>query len=615
MRFKANERLIDIMVGQFVYDSPEVAMRELLQNAEDACALQEIKASSYTARIDVRYSIRDNWVEVADNGLGMNAAAIEQSFAAVGAPKDDVPHIRALLDQAGGNGNRQIGQFGVGILSCFGVAENVVVWTKMDEDNGLAFTIPNHHADFEDRPDIPTERGTRIRLNLKTDGNMRAEQVPGAVKKYIRHAKHVTLQDADSGAEQEVLETWHGKSLPGAVPIEDTEVRDGFLALHSGWDEPGGTLQSELVICNGGFLVKEREPTLLPPECIGYAGEIDVKPQALSIRLNREGFVEDAKWQRMRTVLTATYNRLIREKISDWERKLQQHPNGKEMDIIEKGVLLLLRTSTNSILDLASRDRLQQLFPKVVRLNIRGAAHATSIDALLDKAKERGVIYFIRDGEAPRQFQQSIPQGTGSVQVMEFARTGDMRAINLQAKGAIVLLCRQRPLSFMAGPNAQNISVHEVDLISGECQQRGIQFTSVNDASAEDVELMGAPQSGLLSGLLGWGDEFKLLSFEGSDDRVIRDFAGGRLLNCSHAEVREVLAYLPDAVGNPVRKALLQIYMDVQTYKFDTARLKAKELLTMPDLAEQAQLMTGVYLREFLQEKLRPLLDPPKDPA
>jgi hypothetical protein len=362
-------------------------------------------------------------------------------------------------------------------------------------------------------------------------------------------------------------------------------------------------------------LVKEREPTLLPAECIGYAGEIDVKPQALSIRLNREGFVDDEKWQRMRAMLTATYNGLIRNKISEWEETLQAHPDNNVLSIIEQGLLLLLRTPTHSILDPVSRERLQQLFPRVIRLKVRGMAHPTPIVALLDQAAERGVIYFIREGEAPRQFQQSFQQGAGSVQVMEVARTGEIRAYNLQAKGAVVLTCRPRPLSFVAGTAPQNITVHEVDLISGECQKRAIKFVSVDDATPEDVELMGAPQSGLLSDLLGWGDALKLVSFEGSDDRVLRDVSGGRLLNCSHAEVREVLAFLPDAVGNPIRKALLQIYMDLQNYNLDSARLKAKELLTMPDLAEQAQLTTGVYLREFLQEKLQPLLAPSKEPA
>jgi hypothetical protein len=55
--------------------------------------------------------------------------------------------------------------------------------------------------------------------------------------------------------------------------------------------------------------------------------------------------------------------------------------------------------------------------------------------------------------------------------------------------------------------------------------------------------------------------------------------------------------------------------MDIQTWRLDEARKSAKELLTMPDLADQAQLNTGSFLRAFLQEKLKPLIETPEKPA
>src|SRR5262245_5526196 len=125
MRFTPDKRLIDLMVGQLFYNSPDAAMRELLQNAEDACALQQVADPSYEPRIIVRYSTRENWVEIADNGLGMNQEAIDQSFAAVGASKENVSHIREILGRAAGDRGNQIAFFGVGILSCFGVAESL----------------------------------------------------------------------------------------------------------------------------------------------------------------------------------------------------------------------------------------------------------------------------------------------------------------------------------------------------------------------------------------------------------------------------------------------------------------------------------------------------------
>jgi len=137
MRFHADEHVIDLLIGNLLYTTPDAAVRELLQNAEDACELQRIKNPDFAAEIVVRYSAVGQWVEVIDNGLGMNEEAFEQSFAAVGAHKDRVSHIRALLEQAGA-ANRQIARFGIGILSCFGVAASIFVYTKMDDSAPLA---------------------------------------------------------------------------------------------------------------------------------------------------------------------------------------------------------------------------------------------------------------------------------------------------------------------------------------------------------------------------------------------------------------------------------------------------------------------------------------------
>jgi hypothetical protein len=607
MRFTPDSRLIDHMVGQLFYQSPDVAMRELLQNAEDACSLQLLNDGAFVPEITVRYSQAGNWVEVIDNGLGMNQETLDKSFTAIGASKDGVAHIRDLLAKSADS--RQIAFFGVGILSCFGVAENVVVRTKMDGSEGIAFRIPNHHSDFEPLTDAPAVRGTNIRLALKPSGPMNAGHVPDAVKRYARHASHLIVEDADTGVRGTLPEHWHGSDLAGVIEIPDPEIRKGFLALHSSWDQsPGSIPAPELVICNSGFLAKDRETELLPPDAIGYVGEIDIKPKGLTIQLNREGFVQDDKWQQMRTRLLGVYRNLMRAKIGEWERIVASEPERATTQGIDNAVLLLTRGPTRGVLDEEMNQRLDRLLPAVVRLTVRGKTRPIALSGLIEEGRRNGVVYFIREGEAPRQFQQSVQHGTGTVQVTEVAQTEQLRVSHLQAKGAIVVACRQRACSFVAGTTSRTVSWHEADLMSEQCGREGIRFANVNDATAEEVELTSEPQSALLSDLLGLGEPLKLIAIHGLEDRVLRDFTG-RLLNCCNEEVREILRILPDAVGNPVRRLLLQIYMDLQSYRLDDARQRAKQLLTMPDLAEQAQLTTGRLLKEFLDEALRPLIE------
>jgi hypothetical protein len=137
----------------------------------------------------------------------------------------------------------------------------------------------------------------------------------------------------------------------------------------------------------------------------------------------------------------------------------------------------------------------------------------------------------------------------------------------------------------------------------------------VRSASPDEVALTPLKESTLFAELLGLGDQLSLVDLPQAADRVIRDFnLSGRLLNCAHPEVREILASLPDAVGNPVRLALLRAYLDIDNFQLAAARATIKSLLTDATLSEAAQLKTGPLTRSYLVECLAALVKAP-DPS
>src|SRR5437879_1432760 len=71
-------------------------------------------------------------------GVDFSSAQLVQ----IGAPKTDVPRIAELI-RKGGKASAQIGKFGIGILSCFGIADQIEVRTKTEESEGIAFRIPS----------------------------------------------------------------------------------------------------------------------------------------------------------------------------------------------------------------------------------------------------------------------------------------------------------------------------------------------------------------------------------------------------------------------------------------------------------------------------------------
>lgn len=152
MKFKTSDNLIDLLVGQSLYTNPDVAVRELLQNAEDACQLQSLDDPSHKPEIIVRYSVNANWVEISDNGFGMDRAVLKDSFATIGASKTNSPKLQALLAKAGA-GIRPIGQFGIGVLSCFGVADVVEVRSCAVGAPPVSIRIRGRREEFEELDD------------------------------------------------------------------------------------------------------------------------------------------------------------------------------------------------------------------------------------------------------------------------------------------------------------------------------------------------------------------------------------------------------------------------------------------------------------------------------
>lgn len=602
-KFQPHDRVIDLLVGPQLYTSADTAVRELLQNAEDACNLQLSKDGTYQPKIVVAYSSTDNWCSFRDNGLGMNKEAIQRSYAWIGAPKTEVQHIKDLIN-AMPAGQRQIAQFGIGVLSCFGVAKKVELRTAMDGDDPIALEVDDYHEPFKELSPGPFERGTEVRLILKPDGAMKASNVPAAVQKYARHAGHVMLLDADTGSQTPVIESWI--PLPATTPTTDigpdTVIRSGRLALDQAWFSMGTTFGAELLTCNGGFFVSSSNLELLPTGATGYAGEIDLVPGALNILMNREGFARDDLWNALGMRMRDHYAGMIERAVETYE---QQIGKGPVTDATERGLVLLSRGPLRSILPAALVERIDKLAIRGITIGLRDSTIRLSVTGLLDRVGDNGTIYFVREDEKPQNRSHSYADGesNSSIQVTEAVTTGALRALQLQGKGHTVVTLRQRAVPFRTAGGDASVNVHELDIVSGAAGHRGIKIMSVSDAAPEDVALDPLPESSVINDVLDIGDGFRLVNLPGSSQRIIPDYSG-RLLNVAHPDIVALIRAIPASIGNPVLRTVIKAYVDLGHFDMTGARDKLKDLLQDPELADKAQLSTSPYLKEYLEEKL-----------
>ena len=90
-------------------------------------------------------------------------------------------------------------------------------------------------------------------------------------------------------------------------------------------------------------------------------------------------------------------------------------------------------------------------------------------------------------------------------------------------------------------------------------------------------------------------------------DAIIADY-NGYILNPENVEVRLILGIVPEAVGNSVRKQLLEVYFALSTYEVTRARETILRLVTDPDFEVKARQATGRYFKEFLRARVAQLL-------
>lgn len=161
------QKTLDLLVGETLYNNITVSLRELAQNAIDAVKVrryEENGTTGYIPKVDVFWDSNTRYLTVCDNGTGMNMDIIENYLLKVGSSRyKDEDFVKSHPDF------NSISRFGIGLLTCFLVADNVDVLTKMkSEENPLLLKINKLHGRYLLRHDIEEETDLRLMGNIGT---------------------------------------------------------------------------------------------------------------------------------------------------------------------------------------------------------------------------------------------------------------------------------------------------------------------------------------------------------------------------------------------------------------------------------------------------------------
>jgi len=215
----AQEDVLNLFMGENLYEDPYVFVRELLQNAIDTSRYRRFyenaQGISRSPEQDLVIEVThwtDNdgykWVRVDDSGMGMDRNIIEKYLLKIGKSYYNSPDFKADIfecKQKTGKDFTPISRFGIGILSCFIVGDRVEISTKKENGEPVRLSligvhgfftmqIKGEHDLFEPAPMLAKRKdeygfrekaGTSIAVRLDPAKETEKFDIKEALKKYL----------------------------------------------------------------------------------------------------------------------------------------------------------------------------------------------------------------------------------------------------------------------------------------------------------------------------------------------------------------------------------------------------------------------------------------------
>jgi molecular chaperone HtpG len=304
--FRVDLRGIVGILSHHLYSSPRVYLRELLQNARDAVVAARALdlGPDIPDPIEIEVDPGSGTLTVRDRGIGLTEPEMREVLATIGASsKRD--HLLASRRQF-------LGQFGIGLLSCFLIADRIEVRSRSARTPDAATWVWVGRSDGTftiDTCDQPlSTAGTEVRLVARPDDRewvgpqrvrLLAERfvslldVPITVRIASQPPEPVSGRTPPWRLPTDEAETWCRRELgfyPLAVLPIDLAV-SGVAGVAFLTDTPGqvGTHRGNSVWSRGMFVAADN--TQLLPDW-AYFARLAVETGDLSLTASRESLQE-----------------------------------------------------------------------------------------------------------------------------------------------------------------------------------------------------------------------------------------------------------------------------------------------------------------------------------
>ncbi|MFE3289137.1 HSP90 family protein [Rhodococcus sp. NPDC059234] len=307
------------LLSASIYTGPQVFIRELLQNGCDAIAARRESAPGHDGTIRVLPSDEVGSVfAVEDDGVGLTTAEVGELLATVGRSSK-----RDILDLPRTD---RLGQFGIGLLSCFMVSDEIRVRSRSVTGSPAVEWVGRADGTFtvtELADDLPV--GTRVELVPRYDATGLVSTA-GARDLADRFGRHLPVRVTVAGEpvtrpapflERTVVPSPElrelGREVVGTEPfatfpvhVPSTGTRGTAFVLPFALS-PGQRQSSRVYL--GGMLLSERMDDLLPDWAFFVRSVVDTT--GLHPTASRESLIEDDALEATRAELGAAVRRWV----------------------------------------------------------------------------------------------------------------------------------------------------------------------------------------------------------------------------------------------------------------------------------------------------------------
>lgn len=182
MRLHVNPSILRLLIAPLYGNNPSFGVRELLQNAVDACREREYlkQDDKYKGEVTVSIDTNDETFIITDNGIGMTEEVLRDYFLSIGSSYRESDEWKQNYTVNLKSKVARTGKFGIGVLSAFLLGDSINVTSRSVNDSlGYQFDFAMETSCIDIKR-VRADIGTTITIQLNSASLKKlSEERPG----------------------------------------------------------------------------------------------------------------------------------------------------------------------------------------------------------------------------------------------------------------------------------------------------------------------------------------------------------------------------------------------------------------------------------------------------